>query len=78
MSSPVSTLSCSRTCLAGFGLSLYARFKASNCLAVIVVLGLLFELSRSYSGRYQNVTIINFRIFSTKIHNIRFRKSKKL
>jgi len=50
MSSPVSALSCSRTCLAGFGLSLYARFNASNCLAVIVVRGRLLALSRSNSA----------------------------
>lgn len=47
MSSPVSWESCSRTCLAGLGLVLYANFKVSNCFAVIVVLGLLFGWSPS-------------------------------
>ena len=39
ISSPVSWLSCSLTCLAGFGELLYAIFNVSNCLAVIVVRG---------------------------------------
>lgn len=47
MSSPVSWESCSRTCLAGLGLVLYANFNVSNCFAVIVVLGLLFGWSPS-------------------------------
>lgn len=47
MSNPVSWLSCSLTCLAGFGLLLYAIFSVSNCLAVIVVLGRLFGWSPS-------------------------------
>lgn len=47
ISKPVSCDSCSRTCRAGFGLLLYAVFKVSNCLAVIVVRGLLFGWSPS-------------------------------
>lgn len=47
MSSPVSCESCSLTCLAGFGLLLYAIFSVSSCFAVIVVLGRLFGWSPS-------------------------------
>lgn len=47
MSSPVSCDNCSRTCLAGFGLLLYAVFNVSNCFAVIVVRGRLFGWSPS-------------------------------
>lgn len=47
MSSPVSCDNCSRTCLAGFGLLLYAVFSVSNCLAVMVVRGRLFGWSPS-------------------------------
>ena len=47
MSSPVSWLSCSLTCLAGLGLLLYASLSVSSCLAVIVVRGLLLGWSPS-------------------------------
>lgn len=49
MSSPVSWLNCSRTCLAGLGELLYANFRVSNCFAVIVVRGLFEEDSMEYS-----------------------------
>jgi hypothetical protein len=49
MSRPVSELSCSLTCRAGFGLSLYARFNDSSCFAVIVVRGRLLAESKSNS-----------------------------
>lgn len=54
MSSPVSCDNCSRTCRAGFGLLLYALLRVSNCFAVIVVRGRLFEPSPSNepSDRY--------------------------
>lgn len=47
MSRPVSWDSCSRTCLAGFGLVLYASLRVSSCFAVIVVRGLLLGWSPS-------------------------------
>jgi hypothetical protein len=55
MSNPVSWDNCSRTCRAGFGLLLYALLSVSNCFAVIVVRGRLFDDSPSKepSERYK-------------------------
>ena len=68
MSSPVSELSCSRTCRAGFGDSLYARLSASNCLAVIVVRGRLLALSMSNSGNTEKAVAFFYQFYSLKMY----------
>lgn len=77
MSSPVSWESCSRTCLAGLGLVLYANFKVSNCFAVIVVLGLLFGWSPSMLPPSANSAIQTLRNESRFSREIIEKKKKE-
>ena len=77
MSSPVSWESCSRTCLAGLGLVLYANFKVSNCFAVIVVLGLLFGWSPSMLPPSANSAIRKESRFSREIKGKKKKKKRK-
>ena len=80
MSRPVSWESCSRACLEGLGLTLYAVLRTSSCLAVIVVRG-LFWLPSVSKTEDENKNEMFMQVFLQQIYVHCFKlenKGKKL
>ena len=68
MSNPVSWESCSRTCLEGLGLMLYAVLRISSCLAVMVVRGLFWLPSVNKDSQYSKIPLLEVYV-SLVLHN---------